>query len=183
VARTGKTAADVRDVIAIEQDGAECFRPHECEMVDRHLLIYRSQNAQEMWGSDGSFANVRIRDFIAQFRGMSATEGQKLVLRELGAADTSLHQFFGSELNHERMKKLLGLVQKHTRPVRPELLGVIGEEHFRRLTVAGGGEEQSFKYPRFFGHHEVRDIPDRLGDEGCRFASSASLSRALLTFS
>jgi hypothetical protein len=89
-----------------------------------------------------------VRDFIAQFRGMSATEKQKLVLRELRAAHTSLHQFFGSEaqVNHERMKKLLGLVQKHTRPVRPEMLGVIGEDHLRRLSAAAGGEEQSFKH-------------------------------------
>ena len=45
----------------------------------------------------------------------------------------SLARFFGSEthVNHERMQKLLALLQKHTRPVRPELLGVIGEEHLR----------------------------------------------------
>jgi hypothetical protein len=42
----------------------------------------------------------------------------------------------------------------NTRPVRPELLGVIGEEHLRRLSVAGGGEEQSFKYCCFPGHHD-----------------------------
>jgi hypothetical protein len=97
-----------------------------------------------------------VRDFIAQFRGMSATEKQKLVLRELAAAHTSLHQFFGSEarLNHERMKKLLGLVQMHTRSVRPEMLGVIGKEHLRRLSAARGGEEQSFKYCCFPGHHD-----------------------------
>src|SRR5262249_16973583 len=62
----------------------------------------------------------------------------------------SLHQFFGSEIqvNHERMQKLLRLLQKHTRPVRPELLGVIGAEHLCRLSVAAGGEEESFKYFR-----------------------------------
>ena len=38
------------------------------------------------------------------------------------------------------------LLQKHTRPVRPELLGVIGEEHLRALTVGEGGEPKSFKY-------------------------------------
>jgi Histidine kinase-, DNA gyrase B-, and HSP90-like ATPase len=89
-----------------------------------------------------------VRDFIAQFRGMKATEKQKLVLRELGAAHMSLSRFFGSEMevNHQRMKKLLGLIQKHTRPVRPELLGIIGEEHFRRLMPGVGGEPKSFKY-------------------------------------
>jgi hypothetical protein len=91
---------------------------------------------------------ITVRDFVAQFRGMSATDKQKQVLRELGAAHMSLHQFFGSEtrVNHDRMQKLLGLVQKHTRPVRPELLGVIGEDHLRRLCIRFGGESKSFKY-------------------------------------
>jgi DNA topoisomerase VI subunit B len=89
-----------------------------------------------------------VREFIAQFRGMSATEKQKDILRELGAAHMTLLQFFGSEtqVDHQRMGRLLKLLQKHTRPVRPELLGVIGEEHLRRLVVGFGGEPQSFKY-------------------------------------
>jgi len=60
----------------------------------------------------------------------------------------SLYQFFGSEkkVNHERMEKLLGLLQEHTRPVRPELLGVIGEKHLRQLMVNAGGEPKSVKY-------------------------------------
>jgi DNA topoisomerase VI subunit B len=89
-----------------------------------------------------------VREFVAQFRGMSATDKQKQILRELEAAHMSLHQFFGSEIkvDHQRMQKLLRLLQKHTRPVRPELLGVVGEEHLRRLCTSVGGEEQSFKY-------------------------------------
>jgi hypothetical protein len=89
-----------------------------------------------------------LREFIAQFRGMSAHEKQKLISRELGALHMSLYRFFGSEseVNHRRMEKLLRLVQKHTRPVRPELLGIIGEEHLRSLCKSAGGEPQSFKY-------------------------------------
>jgi hypothetical protein len=101
-------------------------------------------------------AKITVRDFIAQFRGMSATEKQKEILRELGAAHMSLARFFGSEMevNHQRMKKLLGLVQKHTRPVRPESLGVIGEEHLRRLSVKLGGEPKSVKYSLSPGHSD-----------------------------
>jgi hypothetical protein len=79
---------------------------------------------------------------------VSATGKQKQVLRELGASHMSLNRFFGSEsrVNHQRVEKLLRLLQQHTRPVRPELLGVIGEEHLRQLSVSLGGEPQSFKY-------------------------------------
>jgi hypothetical protein len=95
-----------------------------------------------------SRGKVTVREFVAQFRGMSATEKQKQVLRELDATHMSLSRFFGSEMevNHQRMKKLLGLIQQRTRPVRPELLGVIGEDHLRRLSVSLGGEPKSFKY-------------------------------------
>jgi hypothetical protein len=44
------------------------------------------------------------------------------------------------------MEELLRLLQQHTRPVRPELLGVIGDEHLRRLCTNSGGEPASVKY-------------------------------------
>jgi hypothetical protein len=99
---------------------------------------------------------ITVREFAAQFRGMSSTDKQKQVLRELGASHMSLSRFFGSEMevNHQRMRKLLGLVQKHTRPVRPELLGIIGEDHLRRLSIGLGGELKSFKYFLSRGHDE-----------------------------
>ena len=100
-------------------------------------------------------AKIAVREFAAQFRGMSATDKQKQVLRELGASHWSLYRFFGSEtvVKHQRMEKLLDLLRQHTRPVRPELLGVIGEQHLRRLCVSVGGEPQSFKYFCSPGNH------------------------------
>ena len=86
---------------------------------------------------------------------MSANEKQKQVLHELDASHVSLHRFFGSEtaVNHQRMEKLLRLLQKHTRPVRPEMLGIIGEEHLRRMCESAGGEPKSFEYSVFTDHH------------------------------
>jgi hypothetical protein len=95
-----------------------------------------------------------VRDFIAQFRGMASTEKQKQVLHELGVSHMSLARFFGSEthVNHERLQSLLALLRKHTRPVRPELLGVVGETHLRKVCIDLGGEDKSFKYFLFPGH-------------------------------
>jgi Histidine kinase-, DNA gyrase B-, and HSP90-like ATPase len=128
------------------------------EQFERYAaaLISRDQKFRKRHPRTGR-EKITVRDFVAQFRGMSATERQKRILRELSAAHTSLSRFFGSEMevNHRRMKKLLGLVQKHTRKVRPELLGVVGEEHFRRLSTAADGEEQSFKYFLSPGHDEA----------------------------
>jgi hypothetical protein len=121
------------------------------EQIERYAgaLIARDQEQRR-----AARQKYTVREFIAQFRGMSATEKQKDILRGLGAAHMSLHQFFGSEseVNHQRMQKLLRLLQKHTRPVRPELLGVIGEEHLRQMIVSAGGEPASFKYFANPGH-------------------------------
>ena len=110
-------------------------------------LIARDQEHQARHRR-ASREKTTVRDFVAQFRGMKPTDKQKLVLRELKAAHMSLYRFFGNEkmVNHQRMEKLLGLLQEHTRPVRPELLGVIGEEHLRQMIVKAGGEPASFKY-------------------------------------
>ena len=125
------------------------------EQIERYAgaLIDRDQQFRKNHPKTGR-EKITVREFAAQFRGMSATDKQKQILRELGAAHLTLHRFFGSEtqVNHQRMKKLLRLLQKHTRPVRPELLGVIGEEHLRRLSISLGGETKSFKYFTSPGH-------------------------------
>ena len=117
---------------------------YSLEQIERYAgaLITRDQEQKRK-----TRQKFTVREFIAQFRGMSATDKQKQVLRELGASHLSLQRFFGSEdqANHRRMEKLK-LLREHTRPVRPELLGVIGEEHFRRLMTDLGGEPKSFKY-------------------------------------
>jgi hypothetical protein len=129
---------------------------------------------------------ITVREFAAQFRGMKSTERQKLVLRELGASHMSLHRFFGSEtrVNHQRMKKLLGCLQKHTRPVRPELLGVIGEEHFRQLMPGVGGEPKAFKYSAFPDHNSD-GLPEMVEIATCPFkqwiAGKKEQERVLIT--
>ena len=85
------------------------------EQIERYAgaLIARDQEQRRT-----TRQKYTVREFIAQFRGMSASDKQKQILRELGAAHMTLHQFFGSEtqVNHQRMERLLKLVQKHTRP-------------------------------------------------------------------
>ena len=133
------------------------------DQIERYagVLIARDQEYQARHPRS-SREKITVRDFIAQFRGMSATEKQKQILRELGAAHMSLYRFFGSEtkVNHQRMEKLLGLLQEHTRPVRPELLGVIGDEHLRKMIVDAGGEPKSFKYSASPGYvDDVSGVP------------------------
>ena len=68
---------------------------------------------------------ITVREFISEFRGMTGTAKQKLVLAETGASHVSLHNFFGlHKANTANIAKLLASLQKHTKPVRPVELGI-----------------------------------------------------------
>jgi hypothetical protein len=78
--------------------------------------------------------NITVREFVSEFRGMSSTAKQKDVLAETGASHVSLHIFFGlHKANISNIAKLLGSLKKHTKPIRPPELGIIGKEHLYRL--------------------------------------------------
>ena len=92
-----------------------------------------------------------VRDFISEFRGLSGTAKQKLVLDEIDASRVTLPTWFGEdEVNRPHIRKLLAAMQKHSRPVKPKDLGLIGEDHLRARFVAAGADERTFRYKREF---------------------------------
>jgi DNA topoisomerase VI subunit B len=154
------------------------------EQIERYAgaLIARDQEQRRV-----TKQKYTVREFIAQFRGLSATEKQKQILRELGASHMTLARFFGSEtqVNRRRMEKLLKLLQQHTRPVRPELLGVIGEEHLCQMIVDAGGEPKSFKYSASPGH-DASGLPYMVEIAACPYkkwvaGKQESRGRVLIT--
>ena len=88
-----------------------------------------------------------VREFIAEFRGLSGTAVQRKVLAEVGCAYQSLAAFFGVEqVNRAGIAKLLASMRKHSKPVAPKLLGIIGEDHLKERFLAAGGNADTFKY-------------------------------------
>jgi hypothetical protein len=131
---------------------------------------------------------ITVREFCAQFRGMSSTERQRQVLAEVGASHMRLKRFFGSEteVNHQRMKKLGDLLAKCTRPVRPELLGVIGEDHLRAMCIEFDGEPKSFKYFASFNYLAGGRVPYSVEIATCLFkdwvhGKNKNMNRMLVT--
>ena len=101
---------------------------------------------------------ITVREFISEFDGMTGTAKQKAVLAETGASHVSLHNFFGlHKANTKNIQKLLDSLKKHTKPVRPAALGVIGREHFYARMEAAGGDPKTFTYTRRIG--EIDGIP------------------------
>jgi hypothetical protein len=97
-----------------------------------------------------------VRDFIAEFRGLTASAKQKLVLDEVGASRMSLPVFFGNDeaVNHGAVARLLAACKKHTRPVKPTELGLIGKEHILARFLGAGVREETFKYQKIFGAND-----------------------------
>jgi hypothetical protein len=88
-----------------------------------------------------------VREFIAEFRGLSGTAVQRRVLEEVGCSHQSLAQFFGREqVNRNGITKLLASMRNHSKPVAPKHLGIIGAEHLKQRFLAAGGNAETFKY-------------------------------------
>jgi DNA topoisomerase VI subunit B len=101
---------------------------------------------------------MTVREFIGEFDGMTSTAKQKKILAEIGASHVSLHEFFGlKKANTGNIAKLLAALKKHTKPVKPAALGIIGKEHLFSMMEASGGDPKTFTYNRSTG--ETDGIP------------------------
>jgi hypothetical protein len=102
--------------------------------------------------------DITVREFASEFRGLSSSAKQKALLEDIGASHGSLHDFFGRhKANRANIARLLAALQKHSKPVKPAHLGVIGRDHFYRMMEAAGGDPQTFTYKRSDG--ETNGVP------------------------
>jgi DNA topoisomerase VI subunit B len=91
--------------------------------------------------------NRTVREFIGEFRGLSRTGVRRKILTEVGCSHQSLAHFFGVErVNGDGIARLLAAMRKHSKPVDPKHLGIIGSEHFKARFLAAGGNPETFKY-------------------------------------
>jgi len=76
-----------------------------------------------------------LREFISQFKGLSYTGRQRIITKELPATVKRLSNLVlnSRELDDKMISLLLSLMQQETKPVPPEMLGVIGEKHLQRF--------------------------------------------------
>lgn len=92
-----------------------------------------------------------VREFVALFAGLSGSGKQKQVLEETSLARAPLSKLGNRDgLNHALTKCLLDSMKKHTRPIKPAALGVIGKDHIAKRFGALGCEMETFKYRRVF---------------------------------
>ena len=93
-----------------------------------------------------------VREFVSGFDGLRRPGSQKLVTEEAGLSRHSLNELVQDRgLPLLPIAGLLDALKKHSRPVVPKRLGVIGEEHLRASFKAQGVAPGSFKYKKFAG--------------------------------
>ena len=72
-----------------------------------------------------------VREFVAEFRGLSGTAKQKAVLDALGLARAPLSQPRRRRADRSGAEPAAArAMQAHSKPVKPAQLGIIGREHF-----------------------------------------------------
>jgi hypothetical protein len=94
-----------------------------------------------------------VREVVAGFAGLSGTAKQKLVTDEAQLTGARLDELVvNGDLEAARIMPLLRAMQRHSRQIKPEALGVIGQAHIRRRFVDEWGvTDDSFRYAKQMG--------------------------------
>jgi DNA topoisomerase VI subunit B len=98
------------------------------------------------------------REFVAEFDGLSGSTKPKRVLEAAGLSRAHLHELIEhGDVALEPVTRLLEAMRLESRPVKPAVLGVLGEAHVRTyLTTHHDAKPESLKY------HKVRGFADGL---------------------
>ena len=90
-----------------------------------------------------------MREFVCEFRGFKGSGKQKEVLAATGLSHAPLSSLCcDGAIDHKTVAALHSALKAASSPVKPEMLGIIGEEHMRRCCIDAGGEPDSFAYVR-----------------------------------
>jgi hypothetical protein len=92
-----------------------------------------------------------VRELISEFHGLSGSAKQKAVLEATGLSRQPLSCFaLNGGVDPVLTLKLLVAMKRKSKPVKPQRLGVIGEEHLMVRFAREGYNPDSFRYKRIF---------------------------------
>lgn len=98
-----------------------------------------------------------VRDFVAEFAGLSRTRVRKTVLEEAGITASRLSDLVrDGDVEMGAVERLRAAMLKHSKPVAPERLGLIGKAHVEAALTRNGCTGG-------FNYHKVAAIDDADG--------------------
>jgi hypothetical protein len=137
-----------RTVWKATDPGWQKWRP--CDPTSPHW--YKPAHFERLIGAyitDDREAGIErwISEFIDEFDGLTRSQKRAKVLNETGLKRVRLSDLVVNDrLDSKRIAKLLEAMRRHTRPVKPAALGIIGEDHLRKRLLAMGVKPESFRY-------------------------------------
>ncbi len=99
-----------------------------------------------------------VREFVSEFKGLTSTAKQKLVTESVGLSRACLSDLVeNDDVNFEMAESLLNAMKDNSAVVKPNALGVIGEDHLKKCMSEGGVGGGSVKYKKV--HGIAKDMP------------------------
>ncbi len=93
-----------------------------------------------------------LRDFVGEFDGLSGTQYRKRVLDEAGMSNYRLEDLVvNGDISVPAVERLLVAMQRASRPIKPQRLGLIGQKHLQSALVARGAAADGFTYRKAVG--------------------------------
>ena len=90
-----------------------------------------------------------VREFVSEFRGFAGSAKQKRVLESTGLTRQPLAAFVkNDDIDTDLACSLLESMQRESKPVKPQALGIIGKDHIEAKFQEAGGVPESFRYKR-----------------------------------
>lgn len=117
-----------------------------------------------------------VREFVAEFRGLSGTAKQKAVTTAAGLSGAYLHDLVeDDDVALLPVSRLLIAMQRESREVKADALGVLGEHHLATYLVTHyQAEPDSLKYWKLVG--TAAGLPFVL-EVACAFSTTESMTR------
>ena len=92
-------------------------------------------------------ADRSVREVVKEFRGLTGTAKQKVVLDKTGLSRVNLSALVNcSGLRHDVVAGLLDTIKAQSKPVKPAALGIIGRDHIRARFQSLDCVMESFDY-------------------------------------
>jgi len=112
-------------------------------LIGAYVTLEREQRPEV--NGDGKLIN----DFLAEFDGLAGSAKRSKVLNDAGLKRARLSELAADgKLDTDRISSLLAAMQRHTRPVKSQRLGLIGEDHFKTRLLEMGVKSESFRYEK-----------------------------------
>ena len=122
--------------------------PHWYQVADLERL------AGAFLSHDRERKTVRLlRDFLAQFDGLTGTAKRKAVLEAVGLQRAPLDRLLNGrdDFDHDLVNRLLKAMQAKARPIKPKALGPLGRDNIAAIFEHWRGDLETYRYKMVTG--------------------------------